>query len=92
MGGRLHFQILSQAPAAVLWGPEPAALAAGAGGDAETAATWLVTYGNRVFEPDRDDLDEYVREMAEVLGEPGAVERYDLPDGEWIEVVGFGRR
>ena len=35
MGGRLHFQILSQAPAAVLWGPEPAALASGAGGDAE---------------------------------------------------------
>ena len=92
MGGRLHFQILSQAPATVLWGPDPAAIASGAGGDAEAAATWMIAYGNRVFEPDRDDLDAYVREVAEVLGEPGVVERHDLPDGEWIEVVRFEGR
>lgn len=89
MGGRLHFQILSQAPAAVLWGPDPAAM--GSVGD-EAGPTWMIAYGNRVFEPDRDDLDTYLKELAEVLGEPGVVERYDLPDGEWIEVVGFGQR
>jgi hypothetical protein len=89
MGGRLHFQILSQAPATVLWGPDPAAMESVG---YEAGPTWMIAYGNRVFEPDRDDLDAYVREVAEVLGEPGVVERHDLPDGEWIEVVRFEGR
>jgi len=87
MGGRLHFQILSQAPGPVLWGPEPAAVADAAGG-----RTWLIAYGNRVFEPDRGQLDAYVRKVSTALGEPGVIRRHELPDGEWIEVVEFGEQ
>ncbi len=93
MGGRLHFQILSQAPGPVLWGVDPATMASAVeatAADKQSGPTWLIAYGNRVFEPDRDDLAVYVRQMAEVLGEPGVVERHDLPDGEWIEVVRLG--
>jgi len=85
MGGRLHFQILSQTPVPVLWGPEPATVA-----EVEGGQTWAIAYGNRVFEPDREELDAYVRRVSVVLGEPGVVERHDLPDGEWIEVVRLG--
>jgi hypothetical protein len=87
MGGRLHFQLVSQAPVPVLWGPEPATLAEGEGGQ-----TWVIAYGNRVFEPGREELDAYVSRVAGVLGEPGVIVRHDLPDGEWIEVVKLLRR
>lgn len=87
MGGRLHFQILSQAPVPVLWGPEAATA-----GEVEGGQTWVIAYGNRVFEPSREELDAYVSRVAEVLGEPGVVVRHDLPDAEWIEVVRLGTK
>jgi len=87
MGGRIHFQILSQAPVPVLWGPEPASIADAAGG-----RTWLIVYGNRVFEPERERLDAYVGQVSAAVGELGTVRRHELPDGEWIEVVRFGGR
>ena len=84
MGGRIHFQILSHAPGPVLWAPDPAVA-----GDEEGGRTWMIAYGNRVFEPDRAQWDAYVREISASVGEAAAVERHDLPDGEWIEVVEF---
>ena len=87
MGGRLHFQLMSQAPVPVLWGLEPATMA-----EVEGGQTWVIAYGNRVFEPGREELEAYMRRVSEVLGEPGVVERHDLPDGEWIEVVRLGRK
>jgi len=82
MGGRIHFQILSHAPGPVLWAPDPSSDATESGG-----RTWIIGYGNRVFEPDRAQWDAYVRGISAVLGEAAVVERHDLPDREWIEVV-----
>ncbi|NNK47708.1 MAG: hypothetical protein HKP01_02410, partial [Gemmatimonadetes bacterium] len=82
MGGRIHFQVLAHAPGPVLWAPDPATLAVGGGG-----RTWLIAYGNRVFEPGRAELDGYVRRVSESVGGPAVVTRHDLPDGEWIEIV-----
>jgi hypothetical protein len=45
-----------------------------------------------VFEPDREQLDAYVRHVSDALGEPGIIRRHELPYGEWIEVVKFGGR
>jgi len=87
MGGRIHFQILSRAPGPVLWAPDPPSVAAESGG-----RTWLIAYGNRVFEPDRARWEAYVREVSESLGQAAAVERHDLPDREWIEVVKLSGR
>jgi hypothetical protein len=87
MGGRIHFQILSQAPGPVLWGPDPAGVPAADGG-----RTWLIAYGNRVFEPERAKWEAYVWEFSKVLGEPVVPERHDLPDAEWIEVIRVGER
>jgi hypothetical protein len=84
MGGRIHFQILSQAPGPVLWGPDPSRVPAAAG------RTWLIAYGNRVFEPERSDWETYVQEWSVALGEVAERERYELPDAEWIEVVRLG--
>jgi hypothetical protein len=58
----------------------------------EGGQTWVIAYGNRVFEPARGELDAYVRRVSEALGEPGMIERHDLPDGEWIEVVRLRRK
>ena len=85
MGGRIHFQILSRVPGPVLWGPDPATVATAGGG-----RTWLIAYGNRVFEPERAEWEAYVREFSDVLGQPAVSERHDLPDAEWIEVVRIG--
>jgi len=84
MGGRIHFQILSHAPGPVLWAPAPSSIAPELGG-----RTWLIAHGNRVFEPDRARWEAYVREVSESVGEAAVVERHDLPDREWIEVVRF---
>jgi hypothetical protein len=84
MGGRIHFQVLRHAPGAVEWAPDPATLSPGAEG-----STYLIAYGNRVFEPDRGQLKSYVRGMARALGPASSVERQELPDGEWIEVLEF---
>jgi hypothetical protein len=84
MGGRIHFQILSQAPGPVLWAPDPSSVAPEADG-----RTWLIAYGNRVFEPGSGDLTTYVRFLSRSLGPPTAAERYELPDREWIEVLKF---
>jgi hypothetical protein len=86
MGGRIHFQILSHATGPVLWAPDPSSVASGAAG-----RTWLIAYGNRVFEPDREELEAYVTDLAEALGSPPVRVRHDLPDGEWIDVIGFDR-
>ena len=85
MGGRIHFQILSHAPGPVLWAPGASAVATEAAG-----RTWLIAYGNRVFEPDRVDLETYAEEVAGALGRSPARARHDLPDGEWIEVFELG--
>ena len=82
MGGRIHFQVLSHAPGPVLWAPRPSSVPSGPGG-----RTRIIAHGNRVFEPDRAQWDAYVREISAVLGEAAVVERHDLPDREWIEVV-----
>jgi hypothetical protein len=86
-GGRIHFQILSQAPVPVLWGPGPARIAELAG-----HRTWLIAYGNPVLEPGREELDAYARQLATILGEAVTVRRHALSGREWIEVVRFGGR
>jgi len=85
MGGRIHFQILSHAPGPVLWAPGASAVATEAAG-----RTWLIAYGNRVFEPERVDLETYAAEVAGALGRSPVRARHDLPDGEWIEVFELG--
>lgn len=85
MGGRIHFQILSHAPGPVLWGPDPAELT-----DRAEGRTWLISYGNRVFAPDPDELATYTRAVSRSLGQPREIRRHDLPDGEWIQMVGLG--
>ena len=86
MGGRIHFQILSHAPGPVLWAPDPSSVAPETGG-----RTWLIAYGNRVFEPDPEGVEAFVTDLAEALGSPPVRVRHDLPDGEWIDVMGFDR-
>ncbi len=82
MGGRIHFQALAHAPGPILWAPDPAALAVEGRG-----RTWLIAYGNRVFEPRRAELDDYLRRVSESVGGRAVVKRHDLPDAEWIEIV-----
>ena len=82
MGGRIHFQVLAHAPGPVLWAPDPATLDDETGG-----STWLIAYGNWVFEPRPAELDDYVRRVSEFVGGPPVVKRHELPDGEWIEIV-----
>jgi hypothetical protein len=87
MGGRIHFQLLSHAPGPILWAPDPSTLA-----DDNAGRTWVIAYGNRVFEPDRADWEAYVTRLSDALGASPEVVRYDLPDAEWIEVVRIGGR
>lgn len=82
MGGRIHFQVLSHAPGSVLWAPDPSSIASGAVG-----RTWLISYGNRVLEPDRAQWEAYVQEVSASVGAAAEWKRHDLPDREWIEVV-----
>jgi hypothetical protein len=86
MGGRIDFQIRNHAPGPVLWAPDPASVTADAGG-----RTWLIAYGNRVFEPDPANLEAYVAHLAETLRTSPALERHELADGEWIDLIELGQ-
>ncbi len=82
MGGRIQFQVLSRSPARVLWAPDPASVGGSTG-----QGTVLISYGNRVFEPDPDRSGVYARAISDRLGAKGTVTRHELPDSEWIEIV-----
>jgi hypothetical protein len=85
MGGRIHFQILSQAPVAVQWGPNPEEIA-----ESDESLTWLIAYGNRVYEPAREELDAYLHRLTPAVETAPLVRRHELPDGEWIEIYAIG--
>jgi hypothetical protein len=82
MGGRIQFQILSRSTARVLWAPDPLSISGATG-----HGTMLISYGNRVFEPERKRREAYVGVISGRLGGKGTVTRHELPDGEWIEIV-----
>jgi hypothetical protein len=81
MGGRLRYQVRYRVPGPLAWAPAPDEAVRAASG-----RTWVIAYGNRVYEHPRDVFEQYLGALSEPVGTARLVRRHDLPAREWIEV------